>query len=49
VDIAIVDSQTGAVLYYGWSVAHGDYIEHPENMEKPIENSFKEWKIAKPK
>jgi hypothetical protein len=49
VDIAIVDSQSGAVLYYGWSVTAGGYIENPERMEKPIQGSFKEWKIAKQK
>ncbi len=49
VDIAIVDSQSGAVLYYGWSVTGGNYLEHPERMKKPIEGSFKEWKVGKPK
>jgi hypothetical protein len=49
VDIAIVDSQSGAVLYYGWSVTGGNYIEHPERMGKPIEGSFKEWKVGKQK
>jgi hypothetical protein len=49
VDIAIVDSQSGAVLYYGWSAAGGNYIEHPERMKKPIESSFREWKVAKQK
>jgi hypothetical protein len=49
VDIAIVDSQSGAVLYYGWSVTAGNYLEHTERMKKPIEGSFKEWKVAKQK
>jgi hypothetical protein len=49
VDIAIVDSQSGAILYYGYSATGGNYIEHPERMKKPIEASFKEWKVAKQK
>jgi hypothetical protein len=49
VDIAIVDSQSGAVLYYGWSATGGGYLEQPERMKKPIEASFKEWKVAKQK
>ena len=49
VDIAIVDSQSGAVLYYGYSVTGGSYIENPERMKKPIEASFKEWKVGKQK
>jgi hypothetical protein len=49
VDIAIVDSQSGAVLYYGWSVTAGNYLEHSERMKKPIQNSFKEWKVGKQK
>ena len=49
VDIAIVDSQSGAVLYYGWSVTGGSYLEHPERMTKPIESSFRDWKVAKQK
>jgi hypothetical protein len=47
VDIALVDSQSGAVLYYGWSATGGSYLEHPERMKKPIEGSFKEWKVGK--
>jgi hypothetical protein len=47
VNIALVDSQSGAVLYYGWSATGGGYLEHPERMKKPIEASFKEWKVAK--
>jgi hypothetical protein len=49
VNIAIVDSQSGAVLYYGWSATGGSYLEHPERMKKPIESSFKEWKVGKQK
>jgi hypothetical protein len=49
VDIAIVDSQSGAVLYYGYSATGGNYVEHPERMKKPIEVSFREWKVAKQK
>ncbi len=49
VDIAIVDSQSGAVLYYGWSATLGGYVEDPERMKKPIEGSFREWKVAKQK
>jgi hypothetical protein len=49
VDIALVDSQSGAVLYYGWSVTGGNYLEHPERMKKPIESSLKEWKVSKQK
>ena len=47
VNIALVDSQSGAVLYYGWSATGGNYLEHPERMKKPIESSFKEWKVGK--
>jgi hypothetical protein len=47
VNISIVDSQSGAVLYYGWSATGGNYLEHPERMKKPIEGSFKEWKVGK--
>jgi hypothetical protein len=49
VNVAIVDSQSGAVLYYGQSATGGGYLEHPERMEKPMEASFKEWKVAKQK
>jgi len=44
VNVAIVDSQSGAVLYYGQSATGGGYLEHPERLEKPMEASFKEWK-----
>ncbi len=47
VNIALVDSQSGAVLYYGWSATGGNYLEHPERMKKPIESTFKEWKVGK--
>ena len=47
VNIAVVDSQTGAVLYYGRSVTTGGYIEHTDRMTKPIEASLKEWKVGK--
>jgi hypothetical protein len=46
VDIAVVDSQSGAVLYYGWSATYGGFIEDPERMKKPIENSLKNWKVG---
>jgi hypothetical protein len=49
IDVAIVDSQSGAVLYYGWSVTGGNYIEQPERMKKPIDASLKEWKVGKQK
>ncbi len=49
VNIAIVDSQSGAVLYYGLSATGRGYLEHPERMEGPIEASFKEWKVVKQK
>ena len=49
VDIAIVDSQSGAVLYYGWSVTGGGFLENPERMKKPIQSSFRDWKIAQQK
>lgn len=47
VNIALVDSQSGAVLYYGWSATGGNYLEHPERMKKPIESTFIEWKVGK--
>jgi len=47
VNIAVVDSQNGAVLYYGRSATAGNYLEHPDRMKKPIENSFREWKVSK--
>jgi hypothetical protein len=49
VDVALVDSQSGAVLYYGWSVTVSGFIENPERMKKPMESSLKEWKLATPK
>jgi hypothetical protein len=49
VDIAIVDSQSGAVLYYGWSVTAGSYLENPERMKKPIQSSFRDWKVTQQK
>jgi hypothetical protein len=49
VNVAIVDSQSGAVLYYGQSATGQGYLEHPDRMEKPMEASFKEWKVAKQK
>ena len=49
VNVAIVDSQSGAVLYYGQSVTGRGFLEHPERMEKPLEASLKEWKVAEQK
>ncbi|HEY4710979.1 MAG TPA: hypothetical protein VIH46_12470 [Candidatus Acidoferrales bacterium] len=49
VNVAIVDSQSGAVLYYGQSATGRGFLEHPERMEKPLEASLKEWKVAKQK
>jgi hypothetical protein len=49
VNISVVDSQSGAVLYYGLSATGSGYLEHPERMEKPIEASFKDWKVVKQK
>ena len=49
VNVAIVDSQNGAVLYYGQSATGPGFLEHPERMEKPMEASLKEWKVAKQK
>jgi len=47
VNIAVVDSQSGAVLYYGRSVTTGGYLEHTDRMTKPIEGSLKDWKVGK--
>jgi ribosomal protein S15P/S13E len=46
VNIALVDSQSGAVLYYALSATGGSYLEHPERMTKPIESSFRDWKVG---
>jgi hypothetical protein len=49
VNIAIVDSQSGEVLYYGQSATGQGFLEHPERMERPLEASLREWKVAKQK
>ncbi len=46
VNIAVVDAQSGAVLYYGRAIATGNFVNQPEHMSKPIEGSFKEFGAA---
>jgi hypothetical protein len=41
VSIAVVDAQSGAVLYYARSLATGNFLEKPEHMDKPVKKSFK--------
>ena len=43
VNIAVVDAQSGAVLYYGRSATEGNFVKEPDRMSKPIEKSFKEF------
>ena len=40
VNIAVVDAQTGAILYYGRARVTGNFRD-PEKMTHPIQNSFK--------
>jgi hypothetical protein len=40
VHIAVVDAQTGAILYYGRATATGNFRD-PEKLLHPIQNSFK--------
>jgi hypothetical protein len=43
VNIAVVDAQSGAVLYYGRAIATGNFVSEPEHMSEPIVKSFKEF------
>jgi hypothetical protein len=49
VRIAVVDAQSGEVLYYAISVTTGNFIGEPERMKKPIESTFKKFQNPKNK
>jgi len=49
IDIALVDAQSGALLYYALSGTGGDFVNQPDRMKKPIENSFKKFQNPKKK
>ena len=46
-NIAVVDAQTGAILYYGNPTVKGsfmkNFLKNPEQMARPIEKSFKKF------
>jgi hypothetical protein len=42
-DIAVVDAQTGAILYFVKSHAGGDFVGKPDSMKQSIRHSFAEF------
>jgi hypothetical protein len=47
--IAIVDAQSGAVLYFAEPNAWGDFVSKPDRMKKAIEKSFNDFQNPKSK
>jgi hypothetical protein len=47
-DITVVDSQTGNVLFYTDAAAAGNFVGDPGRMAKPIEKSLKQFTCSAP-
>jgi hypothetical protein len=47
-DITVVDSQTGNILFYTYTGSRGNFVEDTGRMGKPIERSFKDFSCSAP-
>ena len=48
VDITVVDSQTGNILFFTYTGSRGNFVEDTGRMGKPIEKSFKDFSCSAP-
>ena len=47
-DISVVDSQTGTILYFAKPGSYGNFVGNPDSMKGSIDKSFSDFKLQYP-